>query len=208
MLRFASRFVATGSGPLGVILLLVGCSENWREVAPAGAGFSVSMPSRVACKEEALPRGDESAWDFRSCLEDWRGTKVTTSISWSTIPHPLRSSSLEVILESTQTPTVVETPSILLQRLDRGWASEVEKYHAQERRKPASLGGSPAIELESDEAPGHVGKARPGPTGFKIRRIVSIYRGTFYELSVSGAAGPRLERTWNHMKSTFAFADG
>ncbi len=207
MLAFAWRLVATGVGLLGLLPLLVGCSENWKATAPAGAGFSVSMPTHVSCEEEASPRGDQLAWDFRACFEDWRRTNVATSIRWSPIPYPLRSSSLEVILEATQTPMVAETRSLLLQRLDRGWANEVVKYHAQEQRNPGILGGVPAIELESDEAPGHVGKSRPGPTGFKIRRIVSIHREMFYELEVSGVAGPRLERTWNHMKSTFTFTD-
>jgi hypothetical protein len=197
-----------GAALPGLVLLLVGCSEQWKEVAPARAGFSVSMPIHVSCKEEAPPSGEKSAWDFRACFEDWRETTVTTAIIWSTIPSPLLGSSLEVVLESAQTRTVAETRSLLLNRLDRGWADEVEKYHAQERRKPSLLAGSPAVELESDEAPGHVGKSRPGPTGFKIRRIVSIHRGVFYELRISGVAGPRFDRTWNHMKSTFAFTDG
>jgi len=207
MLTFAWRSMATGAGLLGLVPLLVSCSENWKGIAPAGAGFSVSMPTHVSCEEEASPRGDQVAWDFRSCSEDWRETNVTASIRWSAIPYPLRSASLEVILEATQTLTVAETRSLLLQRLDRGWANEVAKYHAQEQRNPGLLGGVPAIELESDEAPGHVGKSRPGATGIKIRRIVSIHRGMFYELEVFGVAGPRLERTWSHMKSTFAFTD-
>ena len=208
MPAFTWRMMATGAGLLGFVPLLVGCSENWKEVAPAGAGFSVSMPTHVSCEAKDSPRGDQSAWDFRACFEDWRETKAATSISWAAIPFPLRSSSLEVILEAAQTPTVAESRSLLLQRLDRGWANEVEKYHAQEQRKPSLLGGVPAIELESDEAPGHVGKSSPRPTGFKIRRIVSIHRGTFYELQVYGVAGPRLEKTWSRMKSTFAFTDG
>jgi len=195
MVPFAARSLATGAVLHGLLLLLVGCSEQWREVAPPGAGFSVSMPIHVSCKEESSPPGDQTAWNFRACFEDWREAEVTTAISWSAVPSALRSSSLEAILESAQTPTVVETRSLLLNRLDRRWADEVQKYHGQERRKPSLLAGSPAIELESDETPGHVGKSRPGPTGFKTRRIVSIHRGMFYELQVYGVAGPRMERT-------------
>jgi hypothetical protein len=199
--------MARAGGLLGLVLLLAGCSERWIEVAPPGAGFSVSMPADVQCQEQPSPPGDPTAWSSRACFADWRRTEVVTSIRWSVLPDPLRGASLEVVLAAAQTLTVAESRSVLLQRLDREWADEVEKYHAQEKRKPGVLGGVPAIELESDEAVGHVGKSKPGPIGFKIRRIVSIHRGMFYELEVFGVPGPRLESTWSQMKSTFAFAD-
>ena len=78
-------------------------------------------------------------------------TKAATSISWSAIPYPLRGSSLEVILESAQAPTVARTRSLLLQRLDHGRPNKLENCTTRRSRGGRLPRRKSCYRAESDE---------------------------------------------------------